>query len=143
MIITDNIIKIIISILLAYLISQTSKSIINYKRTKKWDWISFVFENGGMPSSHTSTTVALTASLLFETGISYYFIISFLFTMIVMNDAMKVRRETGEEATILNIVMEKEKILHKRLTERIGHTPLQVTMGVFVGILSAFIVYII
>jgi len=134
--------KIVISIIIAFVISQTIKSIDNYRRTGKLDLISFFLQNGGMPSSHTATSVALSISILIETGFSYFFIICTLFTAIVVNDSMKVRLETGEEAKVLNIIIEKEKILHKKLTERVGHTPQEVLVGVIVGVTSSFIVYI-
>jgi len=132
--------KIVLSIVLAFLIAQTSKLIRNYKKTGTLQWSSFL-QNGGMPSSHTATAIALTTSIFIETGWSYYFIICALFSVIVMNDAMKVRRETGEEAEVLNVVMEKENIIRHKLTERVGHTPLQVAVGFVLGIVIALVVY--
>lgn len=132
--------ELIAGIVLAFVIAQTSKFVINYKTTGNWDLSSFL-QNGGMPSSHTATTVALTTGLFMETGLSYFVVISALFTLVVMNDSMKVRRETGEEAKVLNIMMKKMNIFHKRLTEIVGHTPLQVAIGFVVGVASALIIY--
>lgn len=132
--------KILISIFLAFLVTQTSKFIMNYKKTGRWE-LSTYLQNGGMPSSHTSTSIAMTTGLFIETGLSYYFVIATLFSIIIMNDAMKVRRETGEEARILNRVIEKENMVMHHLTEKIGHTPVQVAVGFIVGLVCALIVY--
>jgi len=132
--------KIVTSIILAFLVAQTSKFIINHKKSGRWNLSSYL-QNGGMPSSHTATAIALTTSMLIETGLSYYFVICALFSLIVMNDAMIVRRETGEEAEVLNVVMEKDNILHHKLIERVGHTPIQVAVGFVVGVVCALIVY--
>jgi len=134
--------KILAAILLAFVTTQLSKTIIGYKKDGYWDWSRFFLQNGGMPSTHTSTTVALSMTLLFNTGFTELFAVAALFTIVVMNDAMKIRLEAGEEAKILNKVMEKDKILHKRLTKRIGHTPWEVFIGFLVGVFWAFIVSI-
>jgi len=132
--------KIVITIALAYFIASTIKFIQNYLKEGYWDLSSYI-QNGGMPSSHTSTTVALSLSLLLETGFSYIFITAALFTLIVMNDAMKVRFETGEEAKALNRVLRRNNIVYRKLTERVGHTPMEVVAGFLLGILIALIVY--
>ncbi|MFH1589479.1 MAG: divergent PAP2 family protein [archaeon] len=136
----EEILKIVLSILLAFLIAQTSKVIIDYQKNGQFDWRLY-FKNGGMPSSHTSSVMALTTAILIETGLSYYFIICLVFAIIIMNDAIMVRREVGLEAEMINKVLAKENIIHHKLTESVGHTPLQVTIGFFVGIICALAVY--
>ncbi|MFH1771033.1 MAG: divergent PAP2 family protein [archaeon] len=135
-----NEIQILLMIALAFVVTQTSKLIINYRKTGLWQFSSYL-QNGGMPSSHTSTSIAMTTGLWLFDGLTYYFIIAALFSIIVMNDAMKVRRETGDEARILNKVMEKENLVMHHLTERVGHTPVQVAVGFAVGVVCALIVY--
>ncbi len=135
--------KIIIAIVAAYFVTQISKTIISYNETGKWDWAGLIFENGGMPSTHTSVVSALSFGLLFQIGITYETIIAVVFSLIVANDAMKVRRETGEEAKVINTIIDKENILHKHLITRIGHTPMQVLIGAIVGIVCALAVYMI
>ena len=135
-----NEIQILLMIGLAFVVTQTSKFIINYRKTGRWDLATYL-QNGGMPSSHTSTAIAMTTGLWLFDGLTYYFIIAALFSIIIMNDAMKVRRETGDEARILNRVMEKENLVMHHLTERVGHTPVQVAIGFIVGIVCALVVY--
>ncbi|MBC8494727.1 divergent PAP2 family protein [archaeon] len=133
--------QIIIAIILAYLIAHTCKAIHSYKVRGRFEW-SILLQYGGMPSSHTATTVALTTALLVETGISYLFVIATLFTVIVMSDAVKVRKKIGEEAEVLNQIIEGENIAHKRLTTMVGHTPQQVLVGLALGVFCGLIVYL-
>ena len=74
---------------------------------------------------------------------SFEFAISFVLSMIVMYDAIGVRRETGKQAKLLNsILMENPlklsaEVLQERLKEYVGHTPLQVVAGAILGVLLA------
>lgn len=105
--------------------------------------------SGGMPSSHSSTVCALvTATGIEFGGGSYEFAIAAIFAIIVMYDAMGVRRETGIQAKVLNEMMElftkmgKEMTAEDRLKEFVGHTPLQVLMGAILGVGIALLMYI-
>lgn len=105
--------------------------------------------SGGMPSSHSSTVCALvTATGIEFGGGSYEFAIAAIFAIIVMYDAMGVRRETGIQAKVLNEMMElftkmgKEMTAEDRLKEFVGHTPLQVLMGAILGVGIAVLMYI-
>ena len=54
---------------------------------------SLLWRTGGMPSSHSSTTAALTTSLGFIEGMDSPIFISMLFfSMLVIRDALGVRR---------------------------------------------------
>ena len=99
-----------------------------------------------MPSSHSSTVCALTtaASMVYGPG-SAEFAISFILAVIVMYDAMGVRRETGKQARLLNLMVrtfnhEYKGLPEELLKEYIGHTPLQVLAGAALGIGLAVLV---
>ena len=74
---------------------------------------------------------------------SFEFAISFVLSMIVMYDAMGVRRETGKQAKLLNSVFFENILnldgvfLQEKLKEYVGHTPLHVVAGAVLGILLA------
>lgn len=134
-----------------WLFAQILKTIIHIILTKR-----FVAErlvgDGGMPSSHSATVSALSTAAYLNYGAgSYEFAIALILALIVMHDAMGVRRETGIHASILNEMMETfEKMGHQELSpedklqEFVGHTPLQVLIGAILGIMIAiFINYII
>jgi acid phosphatase family membrane protein YuiD len=59
---------------------------------------------------------------------------------VVIYDAMGVRRAAGEQAKVINRmvdIMEKEgsEITEKDLKEYLGHTPIEVLAGLLLGIL--------
>lgn len=135
-----------LSAALGWLIAQILKTLIHLFLNKK-----FVAErlvgSGGMPSSHSATVCALSTAACLEYGVgSFEFAISLILSLIVMYDAMGVRRETGIQAKVLNEIIETfERMGHKELTaqdklkEFVGHTPLQVLVGGILGIVIAFI----
>jgi uncharacterized protein len=99
---------------------------------------------GGMPSSHSAAVCALAlTSARFEGVGSSAFALSFLLAAIVIYDAMGVRREAGEHAKTINLLIDNlddEDKPDKELKEFIGHTPLQVLCGALIGILLAMII---
>ncbi len=109
-----------------------------------------IFGAGGMPSSHSATVCALaTATGITYGGTGFEFPMACFFAFIVMYDAMGVRRETGEQAKVLNEIMEQWRDMGKILQsmdpmdqfkEFVGHTPMQVAAGMVLGILIACIV---
>lgn len=105
--------------------------------------------SGGMPSSHSATVCALATSACLEFGPgSFELAVSVILAIIVMHDAMGVRRETGIQAMILNEIMEtfekmgrSELSAQEKLKEFVGHTPLQVLIGALLGIAIALIMH--
>ena len=129
--------------LLAWLAAQLLKVLLNYAFQGKSDF-SLLLKSGGMPSSHSATVCGLTTAAVIKYGVgSFEFAISFVLSMIVMYDAIGVRRETGKQAKLLNsILMENPlklsaEVLQERLKEYVGHTPLQVVAGAILGVLLA------
>ena len=97
--------------------------------------------SGGMPSSHSATVCGLTTAALLKYGTgSFEFAVSFVLSMIVMYDAIGVRRETGKQAKLLNSILSENplklnaEVLQEKLKEYVGHTPLQVLAGAILGI---------
>lgn len=133
---------------LGWFAAQVLKTLIHFIITKE-----FVTErlvgSGGMPSSHSSTVCALATATCYEYGPGgFEFIIALFFAIIVMYDAMGVRRETGIQAQVLNDILRtfedmgrSEISAHDKLKEFVGHTPLQVLMGALLGILISVILY--
>ena len=104
---------------------------------------------GGMPSSHSATVCAMVVATGRYCGVSSpIFAIAAVLSIIVMYDAMGVRYETGEQAKVLNKMLEQwievtEKnnpfLQNMHLKEMVGHTPLQVMAGFALGILVGFL----
>lgn len=130
---------IFLSPFLSWIIAQITKSIIYTMRYHKFNFRA-LFRTGGMPSSHAAGTVALTVSLGRTYGwTSPFFIISLVFTFIIMNDAASVRRSSGQQARILNKMIEDGKINVERVKEFLGHSPIEVIVGGILGLIVAII----
>ena len=132
-------------VVLSWLSAQVLKTIINYLLSGKFD-AERLWGAGGMPSAHSafvcSTFLAAANS---EGPHSPAFALSFILAAIVMYDAMGVRRETGEQAKLLNKMFfdTEENGFNgdfKKLKEKVGHTPIEVLSGALLGILIAMLI---
>lgn len=104
---------------------------------------SLLFSSGGMPSVHSSTVAALATVALIEGGpASPLFGITGVFAAIVMYDSLGVRRAAGEQAKVLNLLIEdlsangsvKTPQKYGHLKEILGHRPLEVVIGAVLGV---------
>ena len=105
------------------------KGTINFRR---------IFGAGGMPSSHTACITSLATSIGIVEGFgSTTFALAAVFSFIVMYDAAGVRRAAGKQARVLNKIIESEWDINvqEKLVELLGHTPVEVFVGLIVGIL--------
>ncbi|MCI8922816.1 MAG: divergent PAP2 family protein [Lachnospiraceae bacterium] len=138
--------QIFVAAVLGWLVAQVLKTIIHMIVNKQ-----FVAERmvggGGMPSSHSATVCALaTATGMRYGGGSFEFAVAIMLAIIVMYDAMGVRRETGIQGRVLNEMLDifmnmgKEISAEAKLKELVGHTPLQVLMGAVLGCVIAVLV---
>lgn len=141
---------ILTSSIAAWIIAQTIKITLFYICHKKFS-VERLFGAGGMPSSHTAFVTSATVAVLRKAGItSVEFAIVFIIAMVVMYDAMGVRRAAGEQAKEINKINEKIKatdnkhsnpiMQFKHMKESLGHTPLEVFAGAVLGVLVAMVV---
>ena len=124
----------------AWLVAQILKVFTGIFRERKFTVLEFLFGNGGMPSSHSAAVTSLCVACAIKEGFgSASFAVAFLLCVIVMRDATGVRWETGEQAKVLNKIMQdlfkpsKPEEFNQGLKELVGHTPLQVFVGAIVG----------
>ena len=100
------------------------------------------WETGGMPSSHSATVCALAASAAFREGIgSSAFALSVILATVVMYDAMGIRQAAGVHAREINEI--KKQLGDEDdgdLPEKLGHRPIEVISGAFLGIFLAWLV---
>ena len=128
--------------LLSWFVAQVLKTIINFVLLGKFQ-LERMWGDGGMPSAHSATVCAMVIATARSEGInSAIFAVASVVAIITMHDAMGVRRETGEQAKVLNRMLEQwievtEKnspfLQNMHLKEVVGHTPLQVMAGFAVG----------
>lgn len=125
---------------LSWALAQLLKFLIAAAINRKFT-IKYLLTGGGMPSSHSSFVCTCATSTAFISGIdSVVFAVAVVLALVVMYDAANVRKETGEQAKILNYMMEnwdrsKPDLFSEELKELIGHTWLQVFAGAVLGIL--------
>ena len=138
---------ILISSVTGWVTAQVLKTLINFRFTKKFNPERLI-GSGGMPSSHAATVCALTTATGFQYSVSSFeFAVTAILSIIVMYDAMGVRRETGEQSKLLNQIIVSFKnhdgspFSERKLKEYIGHTPLQVLAGMILGILIAVLIH--
>ena len=132
--------QLLMSAVTGWVVAQFLKTLIDFALNKNFNAERLV-GSGGMPSSHSATVCGLTTAALLKDGAgSIEFAVSFVLSMIVMYDAIGVRRETGKQAKLLNSILSENplklnaEVLQEKLKEYVGHTPLQVLAGAILGI---------
>lgn len=137
--------KVLLCAITSWFLAQSLKVVIHYFVEGEFKLERF-HGAGGMPSSHTSTIVALTGAVGYTEGFgSTMFAIAFVMATIVMHDASSVRRSVGDHAKLLNQVVQKvfeEGVNQQNLKELIGHKPLEVFAGAILGILVTLSFYL-
>lgn len=130
------------AIVVAWLLAHIIKYAIATARGKQLDLTRQLFISGGMPSSHTATTVAVWTVILLKDGVSSgLFGLATLVVLIVCYDAVKVRRSSGEqgEAIVALIAETNSKVRYPRVAR--GHTPIEVVAGALLGATLGCIVF--
>ena len=130
--------------LFGWLFAQLIKMVTCLINSKKLDF-SYLVSTGGMPSAHTSMTCSLATSIGLINGFnSISFSIAIAFASVVMFDAQSVRKSAGEQAKLLNQIVDEllteHNLSEKKLKELLGHTRLEVLGGVICGIFSAYVI---
>jgi len=111
--------------------------------------LNLTFDYGGMPSIHSAFVASLCTVILIAEGFfSAAFAIALIFSLIIIRDALGLRRISGfQSEALLRIIAkypEKEREgFPKRLEKHIGHTLPEVIIGVILGIVFSVMFYII
>lgn len=130
--------------------------LISHRGKRPWEAIeTAIWRTGGMPSSHSAIVCSLTTSTALSEGIaSNLFVFCLIFTMVVLRDALGVRRAAGLQAKAINTLgklltsektgsgkpssektgAEKPGVEFHSVKEIQGHTPLEVLVGAVLGI---------
>ncbi len=133
---------IFLSAVFSWIISQLVKTVITLIthpiRSVKELVELLLWKTGGMPSSHSALVASISTSIGFRNGItSDLFIFSCCFALVVIRDAVGVRRSSGLQAKALNElgqrVSTKIKYQFKPVKEIQGHRPMEVLVGILLG----------
>lgn len=136
---------------IAWAICQTLKIFTNLFTRKEFD-IKRIVADGGMPSAHSATVFSLSVMCGYAAGFdSALFALSMLFAIVVMRDAVGVRRDTGRNAAKIKELADSvnkiqtsgdKEIETEKLKLVAGHTPIEVAAGVIIGLLVS-VLYIV
>lgn len=137
--------KVLVIPFLVLIITQIFKTIYFSIKNKKLDLFTLL-TTGGLPSSHSALVSSLATVVLKVNGAgSAEFAIAVILAIIVMYDASGIRKAAGEHAKILNEMMEEKEYYsskeYKKLKELLGHTKLEVFIGLLTGIFLTIVLY--
>jgi acid phosphatase family membrane protein YuiD len=98
---------------------------------------------GGMPSSHSAAVSSLATGIALVDGMhSTIFALALWFAAVTMYDAAGIRRAAMLQARILNQIIQElfegHPISDTKLRELLGHTPVEVFVGMLWGIVVAY-----
>lgn len=133
------------SIFCGWMLAQVAKMIRFFVHARKIDF-GFLVSTGGMPSAHSSLAAALCTSVAIRMGTADpLFAVTLAFASIVMFDAQSVRRAAGQQARVLNKMLDElfktHRFSHEHLAELLGHTETEVFFGMLMGVVVALLVH--
>jgi uncharacterized protein len=115
-----------------WLIAGSLKFAINCLRSGRlvWDQIGL----GGLPSNHTAVVSSTAVLIGLREGVNTaLFAIAVTLAIIVILDALNLRREVGAHAAALNELLRGDA-KRQPLREHVGHRQVEVLMGLLVGL---------
>ena len=109
------------------------------------DHFQYLASLGGMPSAHSAMASGLAVSIGLEVGFGNPLcVLAMAFATVVMFDAATVRHAAGIQARLVNEMIDEllreHRLSERKLVELLGHTRLEVFMGMVMGILVALLV---
>lgn len=124
--------------------AQFTKMLCGFYSSRRLDF-SYLVSIGGMPSAHSAMASGLATSVGLNSGFDTpFFATTLAFALLVMFDASTVRRAAGLQARLLNEIIDElfkeHRFSERKLAELLGHTRLEVFLGIIMGILVALIV---
>ena len=127
--------------------AQFLKFLISSFRAKRALW-GELLSAGGVPSVHSALVSALAFAIGFTEGFDApYAMIAVGLGLIVLVDAVTLRREAGEHARLLNRIVahlntvnDEDRLEAAKLQERLGHSCREMVAGVVFGAVVAYVV---
>jgi hypothetical protein len=140
--------NILLAPIIAGLIAQVAKLV--FKTNGKKLSFKNIASYAGMPSGHSAMVISLATIIGLEQGFSSpLFAFSLIFAIIVIRDAVGLRRYLGQHGQTLNALvkdLDEDEMLDRSyplLLEKIGHTPAQVLVGSLIGFFISLFSYLI
>ncbi len=129
--------------LLPWALAQLIKVPLYYLFHRELNW-SLLLSSGGMPSSHSALVTGAFMAIGLQEGFNTpVFAVAFVLAMIVVYDATGVRRAAGDQARVINLMIDElltgHPLAEKELKEVLGHTPREVLGGIALGMVMAYL----
>ncbi len=118
-----------------WIVSQLAKYVIASVKHGRPASYRQLYLSGHMPSAHSTTVIAVLVVIGYIDGVySGLFGLALVFSSVVLYDAMMVRRSSGEQGIAITALINehKSKVVLPRVA--MGHTPLEVAVGAFLGV---------
>lgn len=137
---------IFLSAVCSLLVAQFLKSVVNIFRSRASSFrevlSTFLWKTGGMPSSHSALAVSIATAIAIREGLNTsIFILALFFALVVIRDALGVRRAAGLQAKALNLLGKdlnsRIGIAYRPVKEVHGHNPQEVIVGSLLGFFIA------
>ncbi len=132
----------VLTVAASLLISQALKYLILLLRGGNFDHIRQLYASGNMPSTHSTSVVALLVMIGLRDGTdSGLFSLALLFAVIVMYDTIILRRSVGDQGTAVQALIKtmKSTIVLPRAAK--GHTPYELVAGAVLGLVIGVVVF--
>ncbi len=127
----------IVTPLVAWALAQIFKYLGQAYKASSFKDLSFLYKSGNMPSSHSALMLSLLTVIGIKDGTgSALFAIVFVLSMIVLYDAVNVRRSVGEQGPVV-VELAKKADLKPSIHLAMGHRISEVTVGGALGVLTA------
>lgn len=126
----------IIAAAAGWIVAQLSKYVVASFKNGRLASLRQLYLSGNMPSAHTATVIALLVVIALKDGVgSGLFGLALVFASVVIYDAMMVRRSSGEQGVALTALLKSQKSKIPLPRVAMGHTPFEVVIGAFIGLL--------
>ena len=132
------------SAITSWMTAQAIKMLIDFTKSGRIK-PGYLVSTGGMPSAHSAMICGMATSIGLGAGFDApIFALSVAMAIVVMFDASTVRRAAGLQARLLNQIIDEifkeHHFSQRKLAELLGHTRLEVLMGMIIGILTGMLV---
>lgn len=132
-----------LAIAITWLSAHAIKYIIGIFKNEKVTLSRAIFTSGGMPSAHSATIISLATVIGLRDGFeSGLFGLAILVAIIVMYDAVKVRRSAGEQGDAIKDLIKEQGSKVKIPYIAKGHLMIEVVVGAIFGVVMGAVVFL-
>ena len=135
----------LLTIIVSWIIAQGAKYLVVAIKNRSLANFRQLYLSGNMPSAHSATVMSMATIVGLINGLDSALCgIALMVAAVVMYDAIMVRRSVGEQGLaiqeLIKAAQHNDRVAIPRSAK--GHTPLEVLVGAFIGVLIGCVVFI-